>query len=243
MKKSKGKIFMTTLMLVTVGIVMLPNQAKAALQSNGGEPARKGVNDWITQIRKMQAPGGGLGITDTIDETNLTSQNKNFDIHMQKNTEYGAIAILSASSYGNPNKIEDGGTTTGNNTGIVMHLNKEWVAAGPSNTSAGSMRNASGRYKNIYTTSYVEKIGDAIQTVGAWHGASDNTWISSYQSYAGSLARACIVRSRAGSIFSYYGYSYNGWNGYDKDSEAGRMDGDYRKNWSSRAIVVVGSGV
>ena len=49
---------------------------------------------------------------------------------MEKNTEYGAMAILSASSYGNQSKIESGGTTTGNKSGVYINLNKEWVSAG-----------------------------------------------------------------------------------------------------------------
>ena len=56
----------------------------------------------------------------------LTSNNPNLDIHMEKNTEYGAMAILSASAYGNQNVIGDGETTTGNKSGVYMKLNKEW---------------------------------------------------------------------------------------------------------------------
>ena len=68
---------------------------------------------------------------------------------MQKNTEYGGLVILSASSYGNPEKIENGQTTTGNASGVVMNINGEWTSAGTLSW-VGVYNNAQKRYKNIY---------------------------------------------------------------------------------------------
>lgn len=249
MSRSK-KLLLFAIMIIS-GMILNPNKAQAALQANGGTSAKYNVNQWITGIRQMQATGGALGLTDTIDATNLTSTNTNLDIHMQKNTEYGAMILLSASSYGNPNKIESGDTTTGNVTGVVMQINNEWTAAGTSDTTASSMKNATGRYKNVYTATYTEKVGDAIATVGAWHGAAGNVWL--YATSTGSnnnpsprLERAnegVIVRSCNGSIFSYNGYavdnkwvSYGNWVDYKKP-------GNHTNTYSSRAVVVVGSGV
>lgn len=250
---NKKKILFTMIMLITVFICMQTNKVEAALQANGGTPAVKDVNGWITGIRQMQTAGQALGLTDTIDGTNLTSSNKNLDIHMQKNTEYGALVLLSASSYGNPNKIEDGQTTTGNKTGVVMKINKEWVAAGVSGTSATSMRNASGRYWNLYPSSmvedgvgsgtskryiakYEEKIGDGIQTSGNWHGAKDNLWLgfTCHMHHSNDKEQSCLLRAYSGSVFSYYGLGY----GY-----TGNHSAHYTKPWASRAVVVVGSGV
>ena len=142
---------MIIFMIMMVGIFVLSTKVEAALQANGGTPLTANQNDWISAVRQMQATGGTLGLTDTIN-TNLTSSNKNMDIHMQKNTEYGAMAILSASAYGNPNKITDGQTTTGNASGIQIKLNEEWVAAGPNITQVGKMKNAAARYWNNYGT-------------------------------------------------------------------------------------------
>ena len=72
-----------------------------------------------------------------------TSEANNLDIHMQKTTEYGAMAILSVSSYGNPNKITSGETTTGNSTGVVMPLKYEW-------TQGGDTTWYDSRYRNYY---------------------------------------------------------------------------------------------
>ena len=159
----KKKKMLLLILMMTIGIIVgKGNSSQAALQSNGGSPATKKVNDWLWQIRTMQATGGTLGLTDTISGTNLTSGNKNLDIHMEKNTEYGAMAILSASSYGNPEKIPDGGTTTGNASGIKINFNKEWVAAATAEFASDNFKKAAGRYKNIYTTTYEPKVGDAV---------------------------------------------------------------------------------
>ena len=176
MKKTL-KTILIVFCLTVILFIITPIKAQAALQSNGGTPATKSLNDWMLQVRNMQALGGTLGRTDTINTTNLTSNATNLDIHMEKNTEYGAMAILSASSYGNPNKIESGQTTTGNETGMVINLNKEWVAAGQLN-DVPQFVNANGRYKNAYTTSYSAKAGDAIFETKGWHGSGASMWLS-----------------------------------------------------------------
>ena len=240
LSKIKEKLLIS---IIVVGLICIftPLKINAALQSNGGTPATKDVNGWITQIRQMQASGGALGLTDTIG-ADLTSTNTNLDIHMQKNTEYGAMVLLSASSYGNPEKIENGGTTTGNATGVYMNINKERVAAGMANTVATSMKNAAGRYKNQYTApTYTEKIGDAVAGVGGWHGSGSTTWISSRANNVDTMLYACLLRSYSGSIFSYYGYSYDAT--VTGDSDTFRRDAHHAKPWASRAVVVVGSGV
>ena len=237
--KSKKVIIIVAFIFML--LIICPNESNAVLQSNGGTPATKDVNGWITQIRQMKASGGTLGLTDTIGE-DLTSTNTNLDIHMEKNTEYGAMVLLSASSYGNPEKIENGGTTTGNATGVYMNINKERVAAGMENTSATSMKNAVGRYKNIYTApTYTEKIGDAVAGVAGWHGSSSSTWISSRANNVDTMLYSCLLRSYSGSIFSYYGYSYDAT--VTGDSDTFRRDAHHAKPWASRAVVVVGSGV
>lgn len=197
--KAKSKIIIF-IILTLVAIILVPQKTYAALQSNGQAGAAKNVDQWMLQARQMESLGGGLGLSETIDETNLTatSPSNNIDVHMQKNTEYGALVILSASSYGNPNKINSGETTTGNSTGVVMKTDSgEWVSAGAGITASTIWKNALERYKNTYTTTYEAKRGDAILN---WHGSSSATWLN-YPSYA------CLFRSNAGSVFSYYGNS------------------------------------
>ena len=128
-----NKLFKNTIVtsLCFGSLIMIgAGDSKAVLQSNGNDGATYNLSDWMLNVRKMEELGGAMGLSETLN-SNLTSSSdsNNIDVHMEKNTEYGALAILSASSYGNPNKINDGETTTGNATGVVMKLNNEWVAA------------------------------------------------------------------------------------------------------------------
>lgn len=232
-------------MIAILCVLIFPNQVKAAaLQANGGEPAMKNANEWICYIRQMQEAGGALGLTDTVhysatnydgnnpETCDLKSNNTNLDIHMEKNTEYGAMVLLSASSYGNPNIIGDGDTTTGNKTGVVMHLNGERVAAGTSDTAAVCMYYASKRYwddygNNVYwmgrnaSMEKHPKAGDALEDpIPTWHGSSDQTWFLSWfdtGSYPDSPAfvkYGVLRRGNAGSVYSHNGHGltyHAGW--------------------------------
>jgi len=259
----RRKMSMIIFMIMMVGIVTLSTKVEAALQANGGTPVTANLNDWIKAVRQMQATGGTLGLTDTIN-TNLTSSNKNMDIHMQKNTEYGAMAILSASAYGNPNKITGGQTTTGNASGIQIKLNEEWVAAGRSDTYIGNMKSASGRYWNNYGTGNGSnsKNGDAMAETEGWHGSTGNSWLW-HQCVgfptAGPCGDCAFVRGYGQSLFGFFGQSYNGeirmsagkWVGMKCPSHGGSVgyDREYgkagyvRNNYHGRACVVVGTGV
>lgn len=163
--KTKNKIMLLTGMSIAILMCSATN-SNAALQANGKSVKKAIVANWIKNVRQMEAVGGTLGLTDTINTTDLTSSattSNNLDIHMELNTEYGAMAILSASSYGNQSKINDGETTTGNKSGVYININKELVA------SQASTGNYNPKYVNIYTTKYAAKIGDAIEETKGWY--------------------------------------------------------------------------
>ena len=191
-----NKKFFSIILLGTIFFMLgIPNKSKAALQSNGGTPTAKDLNSWMLQTRKMQELGGTLGRTDTINTTDLTSEATDLDIHMEKNTEYGAMAILSASAYGNPNKINDGETTTGNSTGVVVNFNNEWTA----NFVTGNLK-CSLKYVNKYIyRSFVAKNGDATLETKGWHGSENDFYY--YYAYVGEPTTA-FIRAYNG-IFSY----------------------------------------
>ena len=115
--------------------ILIPVKSNAALQANGSGSTKKKVSQWLTEVRTMESQGGTLGLigSDELYEQEVEKSN-NLDIHMQKNTEYGAMAILSSSNYGKKTPVhetsdESFNTTTGNKSGIYMDLNTEWVAA------------------------------------------------------------------------------------------------------------------
>lgn len=210
MKKISKRII---LLAMALGIILLPiSRVKAALQANGGEIKTLNLDSWILPIRKMQEVGGTLGRTDAINTENFTSNATDLDIHLQKNTEYGAMAILSASAYGNPNKINAGETTTGNSTGVVISGQSEYTASNMINTVEGVIPNytkLSPRYRDKYK--YTEdgynvawKNGDATD-IYTWHGgtiggyASWNTFIR----YSGSIFGFASGAQSSSNIFIF----------------------------------------
>lgn len=227
--KLKEKLLTSVIGLSTLCLITCPITSNAALQANGNEGTTATIDSWLENIRNMEATGGTLGLKDTINTTDLTSsaeKSNDLDIHMQKNTEYGAMAILSASAYGNQNPIPDGGTTTGNKSGVVINLNKELVSAGTI-SDLTMYTNANGKYKNLYTTSYAAKIGDAIAETSGWHTTNNiSKWINNQRVNV-------LIRAYAESLFSYYGDNYYNYGG---------GDAYYKNPWHSRAVIVVGEG-
>lgn len=218
------KIILVSLMLIT--LIYIPTISNAALQANGKSFKIDTLEKWLLNIRKMEATGGTLGLSDTINENDLTSSasnSNNLDIHMELNTEYGAMAILSASSYGNPNKINDGETTTGNKSGIYIYSNsKEATSAALENLSLNIFNKANLKYKNIYNIGpFVPKIGDATIETAGWHGARE--------------ADTSLNSSRY--FLRYTGVF--GYRCYENNSSGANLDGSY----ITRAVVVVGEGL
>lgn len=193
--------FLIVVAILLFGILM-PNNAYATLQSNPSTQyvTLKDGTTWISEFRKMETMGGAMGLTEQLnsDLTPKTDSN-NIDVHMMKNTEYGAIAILSASSYGNPTTLQASTikTTTGNKTGLYYNrasANKySEVVAG---AFTGRYSPVNKRYWNEYnytsgTIDVVPKIGDATNLEN-WHGAvGSNRYVNANQS-CGVYLRNCV---------------------------------------------------
>ena len=186
-----------------LAIAVLPvGQAQASLQSNPNTQYKssdqKTPTDWIKQIREMETGQGSMGLNETLNG-NLTasSESNNIDVHMMRSTEYGAIAILSASGYGNPQTLQNSSTktTTGNKTGVYFSgSNWEFVAGG---LSGSAYNGVDKRYYDAYgtnnsgTSSYDTnksnaKVGDALgdrttanKGCATWHSASYSDWVYS----------------------------------------------------------------
>lgn len=228
MKLKNNKILIIVILTLLIALLGTTN-VHAVLQANGVANSTKTIADWIQSIRYMESLGGTLGLSDAINTTDLTStaeNSNNLDVHMQKNTEYGAMAILSASAYGNPYKIEDGETTTGNKSGIVMNFNGEWVSAGTLD-DVTTFKNAHIKYKDYGSfVNYVSRNGDAMLETKGWHNSSFNSR-NGYDQVAG------VFRATNG-IFSY---------NIDGGEAHGHSWGTYfRTNNHSRAVIVMGEG-
>ena len=150
----------------------------AALQSRPGVDAKlyTTASDFFKLMREMESAGGSFGLNATFAENATsgeyeeTSESNNIDTHMCKNTEWGTVAMLSASDYGAGNgNVKSNYTsstktygvtasTTGNMSGVFgMHLGaatNEYVAGGIVSKMSRSYNkyliNAHSRYVDSY---------------------------------------------------------------------------------------------
>ena len=133
--KEKTKVKLLTLAIMLVTMTLMPiGQVKAALQASPNTQYTKPSTpeNWMKEFRQMETAGGAMGLNETLN-TDLTSSSgsNGIDIHMMRTTEYGAIAILSASGYGNPSNANVITSTTGNETGVILNTKYyEWTAGG-----------------------------------------------------------------------------------------------------------------
>ena len=135
----KTKLILATLTIMFVALLCSTVEAQAALQANSDTHAnsnnQKTPTDWMSGFRQMEEKGGGMGLSENLNGDLTSTSSNSIDVHMMRATEYGAIAILSASGYGNPSNDKVITTTTGNKTGIYFSgSNWEFVAGGLENS-------------------------------------------------------------------------------------------------------------
>ena len=151
--------------VIILGMALLPIPTKAVLQANPHTNGIGGstVTNWMTNIRNMEAKNQAMGLEEVIDTTTkrATSNSNGIDVHMIKSTEWGTVAILSTSGYGNSKRIQDSTikSTTGNRSGVYFSLTDEHVAGGlKDNIFTGTDK----KYYDEYTNISSAKIGDAL---------------------------------------------------------------------------------
>ena len=208
----KTKLILATLTIMFVALLCSTVEAQAALQANSDTNYKseniKKPAEWMSGFRQMEEKGGGMGLSET-QGTDLTSTSgsNSIDVHMMRATEYGAIAILSSSGYGNSKTLQNSTTktTTGNKTGIYFSgSNYEWVAGGLN----GSIFSGTNKiYYDTYTTERSSaRVGDALgETTNngcqGWHSASNSFWVGSSYPY--------FLRGDGG-LFSFDDYGASG---------------------------------
>ena len=208
----KTKLILATLTIMFVALLCSTVEAQAALQANSdthyNSNNQKTPLDWMSGFRQMEEKGGGMGLSETLSGDLTSTSSNSIDVHMMRATEYGAIAILSASGYGNPSNNNTLTTTTGNKTGIYFSgSNWEFVAGGLEN-SIFSGKNK--KYYDTYTTERSSaRVGDALgETTNngcpGWHSASSSYWVGSSDPY--------FLRGSVGLFsFNYVSASNTSW--------------------------------
>lgn len=198
MKKTRKKYLM--ILFLILSITLLPmGGVKAALQANPNTHVKKidAPTNWMSNIRKMEETNGAMGLSESLNSDLTSKESNNIDVHMMRTTEYGAIAILSISGYGNSKTLQNSSikTTTGNKTGVYFTGNNwEWNAGGLQGNIFGGVNT---KYYDSYTgSSSSAKIGDALGCRG-WHSASKSVWFNGSYIY--------FVRDNGG-LFSFNSY-------------------------------------
>lgn len=196
----------------------------AMVESRPGETPLNNitVNEMFTRGRRVEQEGEALGLTAVVDQFGNEPISNNIDVHMMKNTEWGAVAYLAQSIYGKgtTNSIVSSGSYTGGTntpTGYLGYTNRSttqnaygvygmvndyytYVAAHHASYNTSYMLtlfNARVRYKDVYTTVDMSDIpGGATSETYDWYFQQS----SQYTLSSGSP----IIRRRSSSgIFAY----------------------------------------
>ena len=204
----KTKLILLTLIIMLATILLNTMEVQATLQANPNTHYKKDdtPTNWITNFRKMEETGGSMGLNETLNaDLTSSSGSNNIDVHMMRTTEYGAIAILSASGYGNSQTLRNSTikTTTGNKTGVYLSGGNWEYNAGV--IEGKNFKGVNKKYYDTYTSARSSaRVGDALgertnNGCQGWHSASQSDWISD---------SSLFIRSDGG-VFSFSSYYSN----------------------------------
>lgn len=225
----KQKLKKIIIVVAIVSLNIAGETIYAMVESRPGETPLNNItaNEMFTRGRRVEQEGEALGLTAVVDQFGNEPISNNIDVHMMKNTEWGAVAYLAQSIYGKgtDNSIVSNGSYTGGAstpTGYLSNTNKSttlnaYGVYGMSNTSYYpymaahnpaysytdmlSITNARVRYKDIYTTTDMSDIpGGATTETYGWYGqqTSPSHYYTSFSS-----SRPMIVRGYNGGIFCF----------------------------------------
>lgn len=237
---------MKLMILITLLVIMCVfcPKSEAMFQSIPSSSTSSTVRKWIKNVRKIEAPNYGMGLLESnINTTTLVpSTSNNIDAHMMKNTEYGAMVLLTKSDYGDYSNS----STTGNSTGIY-NVGSELVAAyltRSRNYMYRAFESVASKYKNVYSFKS-KKTGDAMEETARWGGSiarwtyyDDNVNSSNYGKDPGYDYDSIFMRGSSG-IYSFTASHNDTYNGYIRDT----TDDQYyyeSKSYGTRATVVNG---
>ena len=219
----KTKLILLTLIIMLATILLNTMEVQATLQANSNTHYKKKdiPDNWMTNFRKMEETGGSMGLEETLNaDLTPSSKSNNIDVHMMRTTEYGAIAILSASGYGNSKTLQNSTikTTTGNKTGVYLSGENWEYNAGV--IEGKIFKGVNKKYYDTYTSARSSaRVGDALgertnNGCQGWHSVSQSAWITD---------SSLFIRSYGG-VFSFSSYYSNG-------------------NFSARGVAVCGEGL
>jgi len=272
LKNAKSKFLIILAILLLISIIC-SSKADAAIQSRPGFSALV-MQDIVTQykeIRELETSKGPMGLKADLDTTsyNDKSSTKNgIDVHMIKNTEWGAVVMLSLSSYGGgtQSNIQTYSTGSSNYTGVYGLGNTGiWERTMSMVSTDGSTINTTNSYASTFKSMGISSQYYDLYSIGS--NATNETYDSFYKfNYA---AAGGTVKSNGGKGFygdgiyemysmliayapsSYYRYvtyasgpfffrGYSSSGGALSSSGSGGLAYSY---YTTRAVVVSGAGL
>ncbi len=237
--KKKIKFYVMLIIGISSILLLIGGKSQATLQSNPNTQYKmvKQKEAWIGSIREMENVNEAMGLSEERNASLTSTKSNNIDVHFMKSTEYGAIAILSASGYGNSSNEKVITSTTGNNTGMIINTGYyEWVSGYGYEVSG-----IDARYYDLYTNDISSaKVGDALAECSKWHSAQSYTWMT-YHNYS------CKAFCRGyGGIFSYNGFiNTTSGSSYGTSLNNGVPSGYTKNNRNAfgRGVAVCGEGL
>lgn len=246
MKQKLKKIIIAA---IIVSLNIASEGIYAMVESRPGETPLNNItaNEMFIRGRRVEQDGEALGLTAVVDQFGNEPISNNIDVHMMKNTEWGAVAYLAQSIYGKgtDNSIVSTGSYTGGGntpTAYLSNTNKSttlnaygvygmvsgyetYVAAhNPAYSHANMLTifNARVRYKDVYTTTDTSDIpGGATLETYNWYGQNR----SDYRKFGTSYIM--ITRGYNSGLFTYQVWS----------------DGSALSSYRMRLAIVNGTGL
>ena len=209
MKIHKKIIAMFLVAILLIFNLTINSHANVQSVSNGTGRGLvdKTSSQFFALIRQMESSTGPMGLNAEIDSSTgaETSQSNGIDVHMIKNTEWGAVTLLMDSDFGakaagtGKSLAEDVRSTTGNATGVYeMYSGWEYVAGVYENMTSETYRanlynaihnganlkpskyvNAYSNPTDVYTDYSGQKPGDATGETARWKSASTANFVAS----------------------------------------------------------------
>lgn len=242
----RAKLILITLVIMLATILLSTIEVNATLQANPNTHYKKTntTENWKDLFRNMEKQGEGMGLSETLkSDLSAESASNNIDVHMVKSTEFGAVAILSASAYGNSQTLpnSDIKTTTGNNTGVYFSgANWEYVAVdflGGYKNVLKMFEGVNKKYFDIYSSesaSKSAKAGDALGNKDSSNPGCDK-WHNSDYVDLGGAGYPATARGGRGLFSGHYYYS---------NASSLIASGVYpAQNSYSRGVAVCGEGL
>ena len=234
---------------ILLAITTLTN-VHAVLQSRDGVDVLKNttVSDFFKKSREMEAVGGILGLNATFAENATTgeyeetSASNSIDPHMCKNTEWGAVAMLSASNYGAGNgKVSSSYNSTSKTYGVIASTTGNMSGVFGMRSGAASHEYVAGGIISRMNSSYTKYLINAhSRYVDSYADGSSSSDFTRY--IPGDATYETKTFSGGGGLFVYSSYPvfHRGGSGVFSSNS---YYGDPGSACSSRVAVWVGTGL